>query len=1037
MLDNLLKGLFGSRTERVIRKLDPEVARINEIWESYRGLSDAQLADKTAEFRSRLAQGETLDDLTHEAFAAVKEACSRLVGKSWQVVGMDTTWEMVPFDVQLMGALVLNRGGIAEMATGEGKTLVATMPLYLNALPGKGAHLITVNDYLARRDSEWMGKVYETLGLSVGCIQTLMTPEERRVQYAADITYGTNNEFGFDYLRDNMAVRLEDRVQREHFYAIVDEVDSVLIDEARTPLIISGVVEQSTHMFDRLKPPVERLVRRQTQLVGSIIDEAEKLIQDPGTRREGHVKLVQAQRGAPKHRRLMRLLEDPSLKAELQRVETELMRDKLMPDLDEELLYAMDERGRNVSLTEKGRDLLSPEERNLLVLPDLSEQLAATDADESLAPADKLKRKNDLHLAYAQTGERIHNVSALLRAYSLFEKNVDYVVQDGKVLIVDEFTGRLMPGRRWSDGLHQAVEAKEGVEIERETQTLATITLQNYFRMYERLAGMTGTAETEEEEFGQIYKLSVNVIPTNEPVRRIDYDDRIYKTRREKFAAVLDEIERLCKRGQPVLVGTVTVEVSEIISRMLKARRIEHNVLNARHHQREAEIVTGAGRASAVTIATNMAGRGTDIKLGPGVLRCEKCCLRCRDKDCSRCDKDHDMTAECLADMPCGLRIVGTERHESRRIDRQLRGRSGRQGDPGASQFFIALEDDLMRIFGSERIARVMTTLGVKEGEVIEHPLVTKAIERAQKRVELHNFDIRKHLLEYDDVLNQQRTVIYAQRVNILQGGDLSGEVAEVMSDIADRKVRARTGEQGDKDRWDLAGLREDLRKVFLVDVDFAGSDLSAVNQEALAAHVKNIAAKAYAHREQELGPDITRRLERLVFLQVIDRHWRDHLYELDRLREGIGLRAYGQKDPLLEYKSEAFSLFMDMVESIQEDSIQFLFRAQVAPVAEPSARVTVDRAYHPEAGRPQAPQGAQGASATPLPEFAPGTASHGVRGPAPAQRHGASGRGSAPDEGEQAPRLEPVRKGDKVGRNDPCPCGSGKKYKKCCGRES
>ncbi|MBM3307437.1 MAG: preprotein translocase subunit SecA [Candidatus Eisenbacteria bacterium] len=1036
MFDNLLKQLFGSRVDREMRRLGPDVDRINGIWESYRGLSDEALAAKTTEFRERLAAGETPDDLMHEAFAAAKEACSRLMGKTWDVVGLPTTWEMVPFDVQLMGAIVLHRGGIAEMATGEGKTLVATMPLYLNALSGKGAHLVTVNDYLARRDAEWMGKVYETLGLSVGCIQTLMTPEERRVQYAADITYGTNNEFGFDYLRDNMAVRLEDRVQRGHNYAIVDEVDSVLIDEARTPLIISGVVEQSTHMFDRLKPPVERLVRRQAQVVNSILDEAEKLTADPGTRREGLVKLVQASRGAPKHRRLMRLYEDPSLKTEVQRVETELMRDKLLTELDEDLLFAMDERGRNASLTEKGRDLLSPEERNLLVLPDLSEQLAAVDADGGLSDAEKAQRKNELHMAYAQTGERIHNVQALLKAYSLFEKNVDYVVQDGKVLIVDEFTGRLMPGRRWSDGLHQAVEAKEGVEIERETQTLATITLQNYFRMYGRLAGMTGTAETEEEEFGKIYTLSVHVVPTNEPVRRVDYDDRIYRTRREKFAAVLDEIARLHERKQPVLVGTVTVEVSEVISRMLKARRIEHSVLNARHHQREAEIVAAAGRAGAVTIATNMAGRGTDIKLGPGVLRCEKCCVKCVERDCARCDKDHDMTDECLADMPCGLRIVGTERHESRRIDRQLRGRSGRQGDPGSSQFFIALEDDLMRIFGSERIARVMTTLGVREGDVIEHPLVTKAIERAQKRVELHNFDIRKHLLEYDDVMNQQRTVIYAQRLNTLEGGDLSGEVAEICRDIVERKVRARTDGRELPEQWDLEGLRDDLRRVFLVDIDFRDADASALRSEALVGHLQDIVATAYARREADLTPEIMRRLERIVFLQVIDRHWRDHLYELDRLKEGIGLRAYGQKDPLLEYKSEAFSMFMDLVESIQEDAVQLIFRAQVAPVAEAQQRVTGAQAHHPDARRAAAPPAGQRPSTTPLPEFAPGVPSGGRPAQrdfgAPPPRRARSEEG-AEDEG---PRPEPVRRAERVGRNDPCPCGSGRKYKKCCGRD-
>jgi len=1044
LFDKLLTKVIGSKTDRQVKKFLPEVARINEIYATLEKLSDDELSGKTDEFRRRLAEGETVDDLMHEAFAVVKEACRRLTGTSWEVLGHDTEWEMVPFDVQLIGAIILHQGGIAEMATGEGKTLAATMPLYLNALPGKGAHLITVNDYLASLHAEWMGRVYENLGLTVGCIQTGMAPEERKVEYAADITYGTNNEFGFDYLRDNMSVRLEDRVQGKHHYAIVDEVDSVLIDEARTPLIISGAVEHSTHMFDRLKAPVERLVRKQTQLIGGLIDEAEKLLESDDTKYEGLIKLVQISRGAPKHRRLLRLYEDPALKTQVQRTENELMRDKVLTELDEDLLYAMEERGRSVGLTEKGRDLLSPDERDMLILPDLSEQLAAVDADESLEPAEKAKRKNELHLDYAQTSERIHNVSALLRAYSLFEKNVDYVVQDGKVMIVDEFTGRLMAGRRWSDGLHQAVEAKEGVQIERETQTLATITLQNYFRMYDKLAGMTGTAETEENEFQEIYKLSVHVVPTNEPIRRIDYDDLIYKTRREKFVALLEEIERLHERKQPVLVGTVTVEVSEIISRMLKSKKIPHTVLNAKHHQSEAEIVRNAGQAGAVTIATNMAGRGTDIKLGEGVLRCERCCLKCTDKDCANCENERDLTRDCLEDTPCGLRIIGTERHESRRIDRQLRGRSGRQGDPGGSQFFISLEDDIMRLFGSERIAKVMTTLGVQEGEVIAHPMVTRAIERAQKRVEMHNFDIRKHLLEYDDVMNQQREVIYAQRLNILEGSDLRNEISEIFHDIVEREIRSHTDTGDIQEEWDLDGLREGLRSTFLVDVDFSKADVTGITQEDLSENLNKAAAVAYARREEQLGPEIMRRLERLVLLQVIDKQWRDHLYELDRLREGIGLRAYGQKNPLLEYKAEAFDIFMDMVESIQTESAQLLFRAQIASPDAPPPRqpapVTSEQAHHPDAR--QASKST--ISATTPPEFGDGTSSGGRPG---GGRRGAAGAGPPPrrrgrrgrDEGvpEEGPKREPVERAAKVGRNDPCPCGSGKKYKKCCGKNA
>ena len=1039
MFEKFLTKITGSKTGREMKKLLPDVDRINEAFEGLSELSDDELSGKTDEFRSRLANGETLDDLMPEAFAVVKEACRRLVGKTWDVVGHPTPWNMVPFDVQLMGAVVLNRGEIAEMATGEGKTLVATMPLYLNALKGRGAHLVTVNDYLARRDAEWMTPVYESLGLTVGCIQTGMTPEERKTQYACDITYGTNNEFGFDYLRDNMAVRYEDRVQPDHFFAIVDEVDSVLIDEARTPLIISGTVEHSTHMFDKLKAPVERLVRKQTKLVGSMIDEIEKLLENEDTRYEGLVKLVQVQRGAPKHRRLMRLFEDPSLKTQVQRTENELMRDKVLTQLDEDLLFVMEEKGRNAALTEKGRDALAPEERDLLVLPDLSEHLAAVDADDSLSLADKAARKNELHLEYAKTSERIHNVGALLKAYSVFEKNVDYVVQDGKVMIVDEFTGRLMAGRRWSDGLHQAVEAKEGVKIERETQTLATITLQNYFRMYDRLAGMTGTAETEEDEFAQIYELPVRVVPTNEPIRRTDYDDLIFKTRREKFAAAIEEIERIHERNQPLLVGTVTVEVSEIISRLLKSKRIPHNVLNAKHHQSEAEIVMGAGQAGAVTIATNMAGRGTDIKLGEGVLRCERCCLKCETKDCANCPNGHeDYTEQCLEDMPCGLRILGTERHDSRRIDRQLRGRSGRQGDPGSSQFFISLEDDLMRLFGSERIAKVMTTLGVQEGEVIAHPMVTKAIERAQKRVEMHNFDIRKHLLDYDDVMNQQREVIYAQRLNVLSGGDLSDEIAEIFQDIVERIIEARTDAGDIQETWDFDGLREDLRNTFLVDLDFSQADLTGITQKALSENLNKAVTLAYERREQDLTPEIMRRLERLVLLQIVDRNWRDHLHELDRLREGIGLRAYGQKNPLLEYKAEAFDLFMSMIETVQKESAQLLFRAQITAPPEQTSTVSGGSAHHPDAQAASHASTPSPMSTTPAPQFgadAPRSVGQPTAGGLPLPP--ARGRGRATGDGGGGARREPVKKDKKVGRNDPCPCGSGKKYKKCCGRDA
>ncbi|MCK4546293.1 MAG: preprotein translocase subunit SecA, partial [Candidatus Eisenbacteria sp.] len=683
MLGKLIARIFGTKHERDIKRIRPAVDKINRVAHSYRLLSDGELRGKTQEFRERVARDETLDDLLPEAFAAVKEACRRLSGKTWKVCGVDTVWEMVPFDVQLIGGVVLHEGRIAEMATGEGKTLVATMPLYLNALAGGGAHLITVNDYLARRDSEWMGKIYEFLGLSVGCIQHDMTPEVRRLQYAADITYGTNNEFGFDYLRDNMAVRTEDRVQRGHHYTIVDEVDSVLVDEARTPLIISGPVgHASDQKFSKLKPMVERLVKKQMLLVSEILSEAETFLKE-GNDYEAGVRLLQVQRAAPKNKRFMKILQQSGTKKLITSVEADFMRERRLPSLDEDLYFSIDEKANITGLSEKGSDFLSPGEKQLFVLPDLSIGLKEIDDNEAIGAEEKARRREELHRLYAERSDTVHSLNQLLKAYSLFERDVGYVVQEGKVVIVDEFTGRLMAGRRFSDGLHQALEAKEGVTVERETQTFATITLQNYFRMYDKLAGMTGTAETEAGELWQIYKLDVVVIPTNEPVRRVDYEDVIYRTKREKYNAAVEEIARCHEQGRPVLVGTVTVEVSEVLSRMLKRRKIPHSVLNAKHHQQEAQIVVMAGQRGSVTIATNMAGRGTDIKLGPGVVACDNCCLLCETLDCEHCDHE---PLECAGAVPCGLHIIGTERHESRRIDRQLRGRSGRQGDPGSSR---------------------------------------------------------------------------------------------------------------------------------------------------------------------------------------------------------------------------------------------------------------------------------------------------------------------------------------------------------------
>jgi preprotein translocase subunit SecA len=1085
VLDKLFsKVLGGSKHERDIKKIFPLVEEINRFAEEYKELSDEQLQAKTSEFRSRLEKGETLDDLLPETFAAVKDTCRRLLGKSWDICGLPITWDMVPFDVQLIGAIVLHQGKIAEMVTGEGKTLVATMPLYLNALTGRGVHLVTVNDYLARRDREWMGQIYEFLGLTVDVIQHDMDPQRRKEAYRADITYGTNNEFGFDYLRDNMAVRLEDRVQRGYHYAIVDEVDSVLIDEARTPLIISGPVAVSTHRFQELKPRVEQLCKRQIPLVNGFVAEGERLLQE-GKEYEAGIKLLQAQRGDPKNRKLMKIVQEPGVKKLITRVELDFMRDKRISEIDDQLFYVIDERSNTIDLQEKGRKLLSPQDQKLFTMPDLSEGLQEIDSDPTLAQEEKAKKKERFYREYGEKSEKLHNISQLLKAYNLFKLNEEYVVsEDGKVMIVDEFTGRLMPGRRYSDGLHQAIEAKEGVTIERETQTLATITLQNFFRLYEKLAGMTGTAETEEGEFFEIYKLEVVVIPTNEPIRRDDRDDLIYRTRREKYNAVIEEIALIHQEGLPVLVGTVDVKVSETLSRMLKRRGIQHSVLNAKYHQKEAKIIVQAGQPGAVTIATNMAGRGTDIKLGPGVIRfpqehVKALASRVKSLVSSRervviheippeqldlflsVMKKEDVSPQILqtveekrtvlfsdnglapgevAIIPRslgapndsrmrpqdlrhvkardfsegGLHIVGTERHEARRIDRQLRGRCGRQGDPGATRFYLSLEDDLMRLFGSDRISAIMDKLGVEEGEVIQHPMVTKAIQRAQKRVEAQNFAIRKHLLEYDDVMNQQREVVYDRRLHALEGDDLKTEIMEMIEGTIEAKVQAHTDPGLVPEKWDLEGLQEELRKAFFLNLDIPPEVFSLMTQEKLRDVVSQAVKDAYRRKEEGLGEEMMRQLERFATLRVIDERWKEHLYEMDLIKEGIGLRAYGQKDPLFEYKREGFETFREMLERIDQETVELIFRAQVTPRPEESQAAQVgQRAYRPAAPQMASSPVGQRDQLPPAPEVAPD----------PVQVRAA-----------RSGRQQPVRAEKKVGRNDPCPCGSGKKYKKCCG---
>jgi preprotein translocase subunit SecA len=1061
MFNKILEKVFKSKSERDYRRMLPVVAAVNAAAESLQTLSDDDLRGKTAEFRARLAAGATLDELLPEAFAAVKETCRRLVGKSWMVVGRDTTWNMVPYDVQIVGGMALHEGQIAEMATGEGKTLVATMPIYLNALAGRGVHLVTVNDYLARRDGEWMGQIFQFLGLTVGIIQNGMLPPERQRAYQCDITYGTNNEFGFDYLRDNMATRLEDRVHRDYagdkpgkqfYYAIVDEVDSVLVDEARTPLIIAGPVPDANQNFDALKPGIEHLVRVQNRFVTEKMAEVEKLLEpgfeqlDGDRQRDVGFGLLQIKRAAPKNKQFMKLVSaEPALQKLILRVEGELMRDKQLHTADEDLYFSIDEKSNVADITERGRDELAHRIRLPLTLPDLSVEMKRIEDDPEVEGPQKIVRLEQLYRDYASASDSLHDIGQLIKAYSLFEKDVEYVVQDGKVMIVDEFTGRLMPGRRFSDGLHQALEAKENVRVEQETQTMATVTLQNLFRMYEKLAGMTGTAETEAEELKKIYNLDVMVIPTHQPVRRVDFDDLVYKTRREKYNAVIDEIVHQHERGMPVLVGTVSVETSETLSRMLKRKGIVHEVLNARHHQREAEIVALAGQKSAVTIATNMAGRGTDIKLGPGVIVCD------RDPEysgprCPACPWGAGRKGSPGAgykpaagelEEPCGLQIIGTERHESRRIDRQLRGRSGRQGDPGSSRFFLSLEDDLMRLFNSERIAGIMDKLGVQDGEVITHSMVTRAIGRAQKRVEMHNFDIREHLLKYDDVMNKQREVIYANRVDALRGADLREETQTmVQSFVGDQWAQHIDEAAWNNDEAPLEPLQLALQQVFLR--PFRVQELEKLSWERAREELVNQGLQALADREAALGPEIQRQLERYAYLRSIDDKWKDHLRELDHLRSSVGLQAWGQKDPLLAFKSEAFSMLEEMLKEIDKQTLYFIFHAQVAlrpPELEraPAAQLlTVHRspasAFAAGAGAAAGPARGAGAG-PPLP-------------PLPGLPGGPSGRGGPPGVAMRpgSPTGEPPRPatvrhaGPKVGRNDPCPCGSGKKFKFCHG---
>ncbi|MBQ7061757.1 MAG: preprotein translocase subunit SecA [Bacteroidales bacterium] len=1095
-MSNFLSKLFGNKSQRDLKEVRPYLDAALAVYPTIKELSNDELRAKTIEFKERIRHAvaaeedelatlrhrveeeydmpveekeqlykriddlektsydktqEVLNEILPEAFAVVKETARRFAeneevvvtatehdrdlsatrdnvnidaeGKAhyknqWMAGGNMITWDMVHYDVQLIGGVVLHSGKIAEMATGEGKTLVATLPVYLNALPGKGVHVVTVNDYLAKRDSEWMGMLFEFHGLTVDCIDKHEPhSEERKAAYNADITYGTNNEFGFDYLRDNMSRNPDELVQRGHNYAIVDEVDSVLIDDARTPLIISGPTAKGEDQeFDRFKPVIEKLYNTQRALVTTILADARKELHenlDQKPDQPGAMALLRAYRGLPKNKALIKFLSETGVKSLLQKTENFYMQEqnKYMHIIDDELYFVVDEKQRSVELTDKGMDYLADlgEDRRFYQLPDVGAEIAELEKEE-LSDEEKAKRKEEIYNAYAVQSDRVHTVDQLLKAYTLFEKDVDYVLtEDRQVKIVDEQTGRIMEGRRWSDGLHQAVEAKENAKVEAATQTYATITLQNYFRMYKKLAGMTGTAETEAGEFWNIYKLDVVVIPTNRPIARVDMDDMIYKTKREKFKAVIEEIERLRGEGRPVLVGTTSVETSELLSKMLTMKGIKHNVLNAKLHKKEADIVAEAGEPGRVTIATNMAGRGTDIKLKGDV----------RERG--------------------GLAIIGTERHESRRVDRQLRGRSGRQGDPGSSLFFVSLEDDLMRIFGSERIASLMDRMGLQEGEVIQHSMITKQIERAQKKVEENNFGMRKRLLEYDDVMNNQRTVIYNKRRNALYGDRLSIDISNMFYDTCE--LLYNEADQA----HDYEGFKMEMIRVFALDVPFSEKELFNARATDMIQRLYELTYNAYRERMQRLaelaypfiknihdntryqnvifpitdgvktmnvicpvqksyengGREVQLSIEKNITLAIIDDMWKEHLRELDDLKTSVQNASYEQKDPLLIYKFESFNLFEKMLLDINRQIASFLSRASL-PVKQDS---DMKEAHQPTSNQ------------------------KGLR----------TGRSDSPEAQRTAPREkpQPVHVEKKVGRNDPCPCGSGKKYKNCHGRDA
>ena len=1093
---NSALGLFlGNKYERDLKEINPYVEKIHIEYQKLQAISNDDLRNLTFELKSEIkseiesdeneikslrekAEAEEdinlkeeiyngidkiekqinekleniLDQLLPRGFAIVKETARRfkenkvlevtaldydrnlaatresitVEGKKaiwqnrWIAGGNEINWDMVHYDVQLIGGVALHKGKIAEMGTGEGKTVVATLPVFLNALAGRGVHIVTVNDYLSKRDSEWMGPIYEFHGLTIDCIDKHQpNSTERRKSYNSDITFGTNNEFGFDYLRDNMAINPEDLVQRKHHYAIVDEVDSVLIDDARTPLIISGPTSKSdTAQFDELKPKVDKLVSAQKRLVTQILADSKKLIAENKTE-EGGLLLLRAYKGLPKNNALIKFLSEEGNKSLLLKTENFYMQNnnKEMPKVTDELYFIIEEKANSIELTEKGLDLISTsvEDVSFFILPDVGSQIADIEKSD-ISEKDKIKAKDELLQDFSVKSERVHTMTQLLKAWTLFDRDTEYVVIDNKVKIVDEQTGRILEGRRYSDGLHQAIEAKENVKVEAATQTYATITLQNYFRMYHKLSGMTGTAETEAGELWNIYKLDVVVIPTNKPVIRMDREDLVYKTKREKYNAVIDEISEMYKNSRPVLVGTTSVEISELLSRMLKMKGLKHNVLNAKLHQREADIVAEAGKAGTITIATNMAGRGTDIKLTEEVKRAG------------------------------GLAIFGTERHESRRVDRQLRGRSGRQGDPGSSQFFVSLEDELMRLFGSERIAGIMDKLGLKDGEMIQHSMITKSIERAQKKVEENNFGIRKRLLEYDDVMNSQREVIYRKRKHALLGERLSVDIANMMYDVTENLVDTY------HDTGDFEGFDFDLIRSFSMDSPVAENDFKKINAsevtekvyvkvlDAYKRKVESISAQAYpvlkdvyermSHQYENVvvpitdgvkvfqvitnlkataeseGRELARSYEKTAVLATIDDAWKEHLREMDDLKQSVQNATYEQKDPLLIYKFESFDLFKTMLTKVNKDVVSILMKGHI-PTQDPDQVREAQRKRQVDMSNLRASKS----------DFS---------------QYSSTGGGGS----EKTSKAEPVRVDKKVGRNDPCPCGSGKKYKQCHGQQ-